>query len=79
MSAVRLEAIQHNSREEVLEWLTQAVAIVDEVYWESDAPEGVVVKVLELLAARTVVTAQPQQTSMSPEQVQALLRGGRPF
>jgi hypothetical protein len=58
MGAQRIE-IQHNEADQVVEYLKAAVAIVEEnVPAELASPE-VLVKVLELLASKTIQTVQP--------------------
>jgi hypothetical protein len=58
MGAQRIE-IQHNERAQVVDYLKQAIAVVEEnVPAELASPE-LVVKVLELLASKTIQTVQP--------------------
>lgn len=58
MSTQRIE-VQHNDREQVVEYLKQAVEIIDEhVVVAHQSPEPLV-KVLELLASKTIHQTQP--------------------
>lgn len=63
---VQVVGALNNKPEEVATWLTQARNICDGEYGPDNAPESVFVKVLELIASKTMVVQQPQPAAIDP-------------
>lgn len=58
---VTVKGVLNNSREEIAGFLGQAREICITEYDGADVPDAVLVKVLELIANKTIVTMAPQQ------------------
>lgn len=67
----------HNTPEEIGRWLSDALGLCQRAYDGAPIPDAVLVKVLELLASRTVnyMVAQPQ--TIDPNLARTLGLGGR--
>lgn len=74
MNGVKIEGHLNNTPEEVAGWLGRALEIVSDLYGETEPPPEVTVKVLELLANKTIVTLQHTPVGIAPS-LAASLRG----
>jgi hypothetical protein len=72
---VTVKGVLNNTPDEVAEWLGKAREICLREYDDSQAPDAVLVKVLELLANKTILTMAPQPM---PVNLGALGLGGPP-
>ena len=76
--ATRIMDELHNTPQEVRAWLGTAIAICEDAYDGDTAPDLVLVKVLELLASRTIQFGIAQPTTIDPALARTLgLGGGR--
>lgn len=76
MPAVQIQGHVNNTPDEVRDWLEQAQQICSDVYGDDGPPTPVVVKVLELLASKTMVTLQAAPMPFDPELARHLGRSG---
>jgi hypothetical protein len=72
---VTVKGVLNNTPDEVAEWLGKAREICLREYDDAQAPDAVLVKVLELLASKTILTMGPQPM---PVNLGALGLGGPP-
>lgn len=74
MSLVTIEGHLIHTAQEVETYLADALKIAERLYPSGSAPDAVLIKLIELLSTKTVVTAQPQQVALDPT-LAASLRG----